>query len=384
MQDFYFELILYPNTQLEVFSQMVGESLAQIYMLDSKIPNQHDRNEDSYQQKSVEYERETEALVASLAQDDTLEGIESKILDDVADSQDCDFLSYPCEFVDSQSVFDYVIPKEKWRIIGNLNLQEIESRQKTKIVFTIPETTAQGQKTSDILNTIESRLEQTCEILSTRLQEQVGLAYALQEKKNKDWLQTYKDSITPIDCGRFHITPSWYFSAESSQARIPIIIDPALAFGSGHHASTALCLELLSALELKGKNVLDMGCGSGILSIASAKLGANVLACDTDSLSIEQTALNMQKNKTTCTLIHGSFNKIPMQIQDVIIANITALVLKSFYKDFLVHLPKNGILIISGILAEYKNDIIACFNRGFAILQTLERDGWVAFKMQKL
>ncbi|RDU52847.1 50S ribosomal protein L11 methyltransferase [Helicobacter sp. MIT 00-7814] len=344
MQNSYFELILYPNTQPEVFSQMVGEFLAQIYMSDSKN------------------------------------------LDDMVDScaQDCDFSSYPCEFVDSQSVFDYAIPKEKWRIIGNPNLQEIESRQKTKIIFAIPETTAQGQKTSDILNTIESHLKQTCEILSARLQEQIGLAYALQEKKNKDWLQTYKDSITPIDCGKFHITPSWHFNAESSKGRIPIIIDPALAFGSGHHASTALCLELLSTLELEGKNVLDVGCGSGILSIASAKLGANVLACDTDSLSIEQTELNMQKNNTTCTLIHGSLNKIPAQPQDVIIANITALVLKSLYKDFLLHLPKNGILIISGILAEYKNDIIACFNRGFAILQTLERDEWVAFKMQKL
>ncbi|MGI0406636.1 50S ribosomal protein L11 methyltransferase [Helicobacter himalayensis] len=340
MQNSYFELILYPNTQPEVFSQMVGEFLTQIYMPDSDMSD--------------------------------------------FDAQDCDFSSYPCEFVDSQSVFDYAIPKEKWHIIGSLNLQEITSHQKTKIIFAIPETTTQGQKTSDMLNAIESCLKQTCEILSARLQEQVALAYVLREKKNEDWLQAYRDSIMPIDCGKFHITPSWHFSEESSKDHIPIIIDPALAFGSGHHASTAMCLELLSTLELKDKNVLDVGCGSGILSIASAKLGANVFACDTDSLSIEQTTLNMQKNNTTCTLIYGSLNKIPAQTQDIIIANITALVLKSLYKDFVLHLPKNGILIISGILAEYKNDIIACFTRGFAILQTLERDEWVAFKMQKL
>ncbi len=163
------------------------------------------------------------------------------------------------------------------------------------------------------------------------------------------------------------------------------MIDPALAFGSGHHESTAMCLELLSTLDLKHKNALDVGCGSGILSIALKKQGVSALvACDTDSLAIEETLKNFSLNQIPLSvqdkIICGSTQKIQGHF-DIIVANIVADVIKSLYSEF-VRLC-NHTLILSGILETHLNSVLQIYYNGFEILEQRQRNEWVALKLLK-
>ena len=120
--------------------------------------------------------------------------------------------------------------------------------------------------------------------LSGTLSGSIDMKYKLEEKENKDWIKSYQDGIEPIEAGKFYIFPSWY---EAKEDFINIKIDPALAFGSGHHATTFSCLEAISKHVKCSDSVIDVGCGSGILGLASKKLGASIELCDTDSVSVE-------------------------------------------------------------------------------------------------
>ena len=128
------------------------------------------------------------------------------------------------------------------------------------------------------------------------------------------------------------------------------MIDPALAFGSGHHQTTSNCLKFIPNLIKKDDNILDVGCGSGILSIAAAKLGANIDICDTDELSIQEAIKNAKLNNVIINNSWiGSANN-SSKIYDLVIANIIADVLILISKDLKERVKQNGYLILSGIL----------------------------------
>lgn len=95
------------------------------------------------------------------------------------------------------------------------------------------------------------------------------MQFSLEEKENQDWIENYRNSVQPIEAGSFYIYPSWY---EPKEGLINIKIDPALAFGSGHHATTFSCLQAISTYVKADDHVIDVGCGSGILGLASKKL----------------------------------------------------------------------------------------------------------------
>lgn len=212
---------------------------------------------------------------------------------------------------------------------------------------------------------------------SQRLEENVGFAYKSKKEKNQDWIQKYKDSIVPIIYQNFYIHPSWY---EGKKDFIDIVIDPALAFGSGHHSTTLMCIKLISSLSLNQKSILDVGCGSGILSIVAKKLGGKVSLCDTDCLAIEESKKNFALNKLTLDNVwQGSIND-SNEKYDIIIANLMTDIIKILYKEFFDKLKSNSILVLSGILKEYKNDVLETFS-DFKILDILEEDGWVALKL---
>lgn len=299
-------------------------------------------------------------------------------------SQDSSLCSI--EYIQNNDVFDQKLDSTQWHTLYTTYDALIHSSQQTKLIARLP---------YDLSSELAQNLQAFCEILSSRIQSQVGCAYAIIQKDNKDWIQAYKDSIKPVVCGRFLITPSWESLPQSHTAHIsshtqdsqliPIVIDPALAFGSGHHASTAMCLEMLSTLTLQGKKLLDVGCGSGILSIAACYLGAEVYACDTDPLSIAESEKNFSRNNVPiCKIWEGSIGSLKGDLTfNVIVANILAYTLKALYKDFVQNLDNRGVLILSGILEIYKDDVLETFLRGFSLIESCTRDEWVALKLQK-
>jgi ribosomal protein L11 methyltransferase len=215
--------------------------------------------------------------------------------------------------------------------------------------------------------------------LSGTLSDAIKMDYTLQEKENVDWIKTYQDSIQPIEAGKFYIFPSWY---EPKEDFINIKIDPALAFGSGHHATTFSCLEAISEYVVSDSSVIDVGCGSGILGLACKKLGAHVELCDTDPLSVESCKENFELNKENYDkLWEGSIDKAE-GTYDIVIANIIADVLRFIAKDLKSACKEDGLLILSGILDKKENLVVESFKELTLVKRTL-KDEWVTLVYKK-
>jgi ribosomal protein L11 methyltransferase len=176
----------------------------------------------------------------------------------------------------------------------------------------------------------------------------------ISQKPNEDWVKKYQESVQPVMVGNFYIRPSW---EEPKEGFTDIIINPALAFGSGHHESTYGCLLMLQRYIGIGSRFLDVGTGSGILAIAASKLGAIADICDTDPEALKAADENFAKNsvkyKNNWT---GSVNAAPIKY-GVIAANIIADVLLAIKNDLVNALSEDGILILSGILDKYVEQI---------------------------
>ncbi|HEO98717.1 MAG TPA: 50S ribosomal protein L11 methyltransferase [Epsilonproteobacteria bacterium] len=209
--------------------------------------------------------------------------------------------------------------------------------------------------------------------------EGIEMTFSLEEKENKDWIKAYQDSIEPIEAGKFYIFPSWY---EPKEGLINIKIDPALAFGSGHHATTFSCLRAISEYVKAGDSVIDVGCGSGILGLAAKKLGATVALCDTDPVSVKSTQENFAlNNERYDKLWEGSVNKAESSY-DVVIANIIADVLKFIARDLKKATKENGYLILSGILDKKEKNLLGSFQE-LTLIERIEKDEWVTLVYKK-
>ncbi len=207
----------------------------------------------------------------------------------------------------------------------------------------------------------------------------VSIQTHLEKKKNEDWISKYKNSITPIEVGSFYIRPDW---EEKKEHLLDIIINPALAFGSGHHETTSSCLIAIDKYLQKGDTLLDVGCGSGILSIAAAKKGAVVDICDTDDVAVESAKENFTLNHVTIN--HdwvGSANHAKKEY-DIVIANIIADVILIINKDLKTAVKPNGILILSGIIDKYFHKIEEKFS-DFTTLEKIEKGEWHTLVLQR-
>ncbi len=215
--------------------------------------------------------------------------------------------------------------------------------------------------------------------LAQELNDSIKMTYRLEQKENIDWIKAYQNSIEPIEAGKFYIFPSWY---EPKEDFINIKIDPALAFGSGHHATTFSCLEAISEYVGAGSSVIDVGCGSGILGLACKKLGANVELCDTDPLSVESCKENFKLNEETYDkLWEGSIDKAE-STYNVVIANIIADVLRFIAKDLKSACKEDGILILSGIL-DKKEDLVVESFKELTLVKRILKDEWVTLVYKK-
>ena len=226
--------------------------------------------------------------------------------------------------------------------------------------------------------------------LSRSLNLDADLQIEISKKQNKDWLDEYKKGVAPVAVGKFYVRPSWCERSQDS-ALIDLLIDPALAFGSGHHESTNMCLALLSELARNGMSALDVGCGSGILSIAMKKLGAKVSACDTDEQAVTATQQNAEKNGvqidqiwlgSVSSLNEQSSNKSAQPQFDLIVANIIADVILILSADLKKALKPGGKLVLSGILEKYKDRIEQAFSDLSFIFMKQENE-WLSFVYER-
>ncbi len=192
------------------------------------------------------------------------------------------------------------------------------------------------------------------------------------KKKNEDWIKKYKESIQPIEIGNFYIRPNWH---QKRDDKIDIIIDPALAFGSGHHETTSSCIKVIDSLIKGGESFLDVGCGSGILSIAASKKGAIVDICDSDKLALKSAKVNFSSNSADYNRAWvGSANSTDKKY-DIVMANIIADVILIIKKDLKDRVKENGILTLSGIIEKYIHKIEQNFS-DFTILDHIKEGDW--------
>jgi ribosomal protein L11 methyltransferase len=199
--------------------------------------------------------------------------------------------------------------------------------------------------------------------------------YRLQSVPDADWVRITQAQFEPIPVGnRLVITPSWHAENVSAE-RLAIIVDPGLAFGTGSHPTTRLCLEWLDAHMPNGATVIDYGCGSGILAIAAARLGASqVRALDIDPQAVLSTQSNAQINQVQIA-VQASDAPINGQAQ-VVLANILASPLKLLAPLLCGLVAPGGHLILSGVLERQIEEVSAFYRPHLPIQAWAVRDGW--------
>ena len=181
---------------------------------------------------------------------------------------------------------------------------------------------------------------------------------------------------------RLWICPSWS-EAPDPQA-VNLRMDPGLAFGTGTHPTTALCLEWLDANPVAGKVVIDYGCGSGVLAVAAALLGARtVYAVDNDPQALLATEENAERNGVRASIKTSAPENFSASSVDILLANILANPLLELESDFARRVRPNGVCVLSGILAEQADDITAGYQRDFEHFQTAQRDDWVRISARR-
>ena len=224
-------------------------------------------------------------------------------------------------------------------------------------------------------------LEHLITILRQRHSKETDFAIEIQNLADQDWEKTWMDRFHPMRFGkRLWICPSWCSPPEPEA--VNIMLDPGLAFGTGTHPTTALCLEWLEQQNLQGKLVVDYGCGSGVLAIAAALLGAKcVLAVDNDPQAIIASRANRQSNEIDesqlSVLLPEDFPPDPALLPaDILLANILAGPLAEFAPRFSELVRPGGDLVLSGILSEQAPSLIACYQHWFEMTGPSERDGW--------
>ena len=211
--------------------------------------------------------------------------------------------------------------------------------------------------------------------------------------KEEDWLTSWKKYWAPELIGNhFLILPCWINLNEKFKDKKIIKIDPGAAFGTGSHPSTYLCLEKMEDILLSDKKVLDIGSGSGILSIAARLRGAKeIFAVDNDYLAINSTNSNFQLNFGNLNNLNtylGSFNDLFVKYQfqkfDVVLCNILAEVIKVMIPNIYKCLSNNGEVIFSGILNSQKDEIIKILiQNNLKLLDVSSRKDWACISAQK-
>ncbi|VXC51705.1 methylase for 50S ribosomal subunit protein L11 [Pseudomonas sp. 8AS] len=202
--------------------------------------------------------------------------------------------------------------------------------------------------------------------------------HQIEQIEDQDWERSWMDNFQPMRFGRrLWIVPSWHAAPEPEA--VNLLLDPGLAFGTGTHPTTALCLEWLDGQDLQGCSVLDFGCGSGILAIAALLLGApQAVGTDIDPQALEASRDNASRNGIEPARFPVYLPAdLPQQQADVVVANILAGPLVTLAPQITSLVKSGGRLALSGILAEQADEVRAAYQDAFNLDPTASKDGWV-------
>ena len=196
--------------------------------------------------------------------------------------------------------------------------------------------------------------------------------------EDKNWIRAWMDQFKPLKFGQhLWICPSWLSVDEKDS--VVVMLDPGLAFGTGTHPTTSLCLSYLDSLDLKDKDILDYGCGSGILAIAALKLGAkSATGVDIDEQALIASKENAQRNgvEDKLQLVMGPDKKLDLPQFPITVANILAGPLAELEPIIASLTQSGGKLALSGILTEQADSVIEAYSKDFVMNKVKDLDGW--------
>ncbi|MFO6423083.1 50S ribosomal protein L11 methyltransferase [Motilimonas sp. KMU-193] len=210
-------------------------------------------------------------------------------------------------------------------------------------------------------------------------------AWKIEQLEDKDWEREWMDNFHPMKFGkRLWICPSWRDVPDPTA--VNVMLDPGLAFGTGTHPTTHLCLEWLESLDLAGKTVIDFGCGSGILAIAALKLGASkVIGIDIDPQAITASLDNAQRNQVADKIeLYLAKDQPQGLLADVVVANILAGPLRELFDPISTLVKPNGVLGLSGILEQQADELNAVYQAKFEMAAPTIKDEWARLSGTKI
>jgi ribosomal protein L11 methyltransferase len=206
----------------------------------------------------------------------------------------------------------------------------------------------------------------------------IDLATKIEILEDKDWEREWMDSYHPIQFGqRLWVCPSWRDIPDPDA--VNLMLDPGLAFGTGTHPTTALCLEWLDSIDCQNKTIIDYGCGSGILGIAGLLLGANkMVGIDIDPQAVQATQANAERNQIEADRIEVKLPPYESDLQaEVVVANILAGPLAHLADTISALVATNGQLALSGILSNQAQEVIDAYSPWFTIDSVVEKEDWI-------
>ncbi len=278
------------------------------------------------------------------------------------------FFSIGClggvKIIDKNDILDIIKNQEMWDYID----EDLLKKSETAYVSGFVSEEEKDQKIKELTEFLDTRNLNYCEMNALLIDDE-------------SWYDSWKRYYKPIVAGKYVIVPKW-LNYDNTDNLIKVLMDPGMAFGTGEHESTKMCLMLLSEVEVKDKSVIDVGTGSGILGIAAIKSGAgSCYMCDIDCVAVkaakENAALNDVTDKAVIELNDLLSDK--SRKADIVLANLTADILIRLSNGLINHVNKGGKLICSGIIHSRKEEVIATFvNAGFILDKDITMGEWNA------
>ncbi len=273
---------------------------------------------------------------------------------------------------DVEPVSDYIIEN----ICGSLLLEDEDEDSRTTIRFYV----------ADQVD-VDSRVAGLSRYLAEINSNYESINLRRKRIKDLDWIEAYKKSVVPVLIGNsIVVKPPW--DTETYSGRLEVLIEPKMAFGTGCHETTRGSLAMLEKVDLSSKTVLDLGCGSGVLSIYAAKRGAaNVVGYDIDPLAIENSTENFAINEVEakCRAYLGSLDDVPGDLRfDIIVVNIIKAVIVPIIGDLNERLNLGGVIILSGLLDQDREDIETALKAaGLNSFEIRHDNKWVTYRIDK-